>query len=188
MQKRTGELLRAVIFTVGLYCTADPGIATSLLVAVVVHEAGHLLCLYRMGASMPRLRVAGLGLRLDPANPLSYRQEALCALAGPAVNLAASILSAGAPYGEEMAAVQILTGLVNLLPILTLDGGRALEALLSTRVSLSLTHAVCRAVSLLTLWGMMTLCLGLIWCYGTGWQSYFFFLILLLGQLSERRE
>ena len=187
MRGRGGGLVGALLFVVGLYLAESASLATSLLVAVAVHEAGHLVAFCLLGAPLPRLRVALMGLRLEPQAPLSYRAEALCALTGPLVNLMAGLVLVTTTWGEEMAAVHLLTAAVNLLPITSLDGGRTLKATLARFSSLSHAEAAGEWVSLATLTVMLTLCLGLLWCGGVGGQAYFFFLFLLMEQFSHRR-
>ena len=69
-------------------------------------------------------------MRLDPAVSLSYAQDAWIAVAGPVVNLIAAWLSVQAE-ANLFAGINLSFGLLNLLPIRPLDGGRILEALLS---------------------------------------------------------
>ena len=187
MRGRGGGLVGALLFVAGLYLAESASLATSLLVAVAVHEAGHLVAFCLVGAPLPRLRVALQGLRLDPRAPLSYRAEAICAVSGPMSNLLAALALSSLSGGAELATVHLLTAAVNLLPITSLDGGRTLKATLARFSSLSRAEAVEEWVSLATLTVMLTLCLGLLWCGGVGGQAYFFFLFLLMEQFSHRR-
>lgn len=95
------------------------------LLAVLVHEAGHLLAL--KGCGVP---VTGFSLKLTGAviqtKAAGYREELLCALAGPAASLlTAAVCCRFAPW---YAIVSGGLGLLNLLPLYPLDGGRILRA------------------------------------------------------------
>ena len=58
------------------------------LVAVLIHEGGHLIAARCLGIPIAALHLSLPGARLVPANPLlSYRDEWLLCAAGPAANL-----------------------------------------------------------------------------------------------------
>lgn len=105
-----------------------------LLFSVLLHEGGHAAAFVLVGAGVPRLKGAAGGLLLTGARPLSPREEALVAAAGPLANLAAAgvflLLIPGVTAKEwcfSVFAVQLLTALSNLLPLESTDGGRLLR-------------------------------------------------------------
>jgi Zn-dependent protease len=111
------------------------GVAIVLL--ILVHELGHVLELRRQGvpASAPLFLPflgAVVGMKQLPAD--AWR-EAQVALAGPILGSAgaAVVWAAGEAYDSEflvaMAFVGFFINLFNLLPIVPLDGGRAVAAL-----------------------------------------------------------
>ena len=65
----------------------------SLAVSAAVHEAGHFFALTALGAGVEhiRLTLTGLEIAYAPAT-LSYGDEAVCALTGPAFGAAAAFL------------------------------------------------------------------------------------------------
>ncbi len=97
------------------------------LAAAAVHELAHLTA-----AWLCRVPVKGISLRLSGAvircGLCGYGQEAICAAAGPA----ASFLFGAAVLRNvpQLAAVSMLLGAGNLIPVYPLDGGRILRALL----------------------------------------------------------
>lgn len=108
------------------------------LLAAILHEGGHLAVLWLFGAREGRLLVhaSGLEWRSDGRRLLSYGREILCVLAGPAANVFfalvfARLASGGRPFLYAWAGAQLMMGAFNLLPVLPLDGGRAVELLLS---------------------------------------------------------
>ncbi len=111
--------------------------AGGLVVALYVHEMGHVAALRRLGipASAPMF-VPGLGafVRMDsyPATPI---EDARVGLAGPLWGLGASVaawavhVATGAPIWAALTHASAWLNLFNLLPIAPLDGGRGFRAL-----------------------------------------------------------
>jgi Zn-dependent protease len=108
-----------------------------LVLLIFVHEMGHVLELRRQGvpASAPMF-IPFLGAFVAMKElPKNAWREAQVALAGPIVGTAgaAVVWAAGEAYDSNflraMAFVGFLINLFNLLPIVPLDGGRAVAAL-----------------------------------------------------------
>ena len=102
------------------------------VLACVVHELGHLLVGAALGGRPRWLSLSAVGLELNMEYPagLSYGRELAVALAGPAVNLVTGGICA--QFGNYLlAGVSFGLGLLNLMPVLPLDGGRALWCVLS---------------------------------------------------------
>ncbi len=112
--------------------------------AVLVHELGHALTARLAGAS-PSIALAGLGgvTSFVPPAPLSRLRSIGISLAGPAVGIAVGLaflylrltfLPYPGTWWEAISWAAIFTTLVwsvlNLLPILPLDGGQTLAELL----------------------------------------------------------
>lgn len=144
-----------------------------LLAAVAAHEAGHLLALRALGAQVLSLRLGFLDARIE-TRVLSYRQELPAALAGPAASFFCGVIFSR--HAPGFAAISLLLGAFNLLPVWPLDGGRALRAGLGLRLSPVRAERAALAAGLLTcalgfggaLWfaraygaGMM---LVIVWC------------------------
>ena len=105
------------------------------LLACAVHELGHVAAALAFGGRTKRLSLTLVGAELSFSYqaPLTYGQDSLVALAGPAANL----LLGGMFFalGRHLPAVLSLgVGAFNLLPILPLDGGRILYGLLADKL------------------------------------------------------
>jgi len=111
--------------------------AVGLVVLIWVHEMGHVLQLRREGirASAPMFIPflgAYIGMKEMPKNALA---EARVGLAGPVLGLLAGLATVGLyaltqnPLFLGLAFFNFLLNLVNLIPVLPLDGGRAVGVL-----------------------------------------------------------
>ena len=103
----------------------EPG---AFLLAAAVHELAHVLAALAQRGRIEAVRLRFGGAELELAH-LGYRQELLCALSGPAVNLVCSLLLRKA--FPAFAACSLLLGLFNALPVYPLDGGRCVYLLLT---------------------------------------------------------
>ena len=104
----------------------------ALLLAAAIHECGHLTVAQWLHIPIHSLHISILGARLQLSDPLiSYRREWFLCAAGPLFSgLGAVIAFLLAPLlpnsalAERFAGVSLALGLINLLPIGWLDGGR----------------------------------------------------------------
>ena len=107
-----------------------------ILGAAAIHELGHYAVLKAAGARVRGLRIGMPGAVMDvDRSGLSYGAELAAVLAGPGVNAlcAALLLKLDQNRWAAAAGAHLVLCLFNLLPIRPLDGGRALELLLSWR-------------------------------------------------------
>jgi Zn-dependent protease len=119
-----------------------------LLVSLVLHELGHALVAQRFGVRVLDIKLWHLGgmARMSEI-PETPRVEATIAAAGPAVNIglalaASPLLLTGPALGASglgivtsFIGMNLLLGVLNLLPAFPMDGGRVLRALLASRRS-----------------------------------------------------
>ena len=112
--------------------------AVILLLSVIFHELGHILTAANMGVDVAEVELLPFGgvaqfnsmLGSDPG------KEAAIALAGPAnslVLLVVGLMCSDYPWGMMLMESNVLLLLVNLLPVLPLDGGRVLRSFLVRR-------------------------------------------------------
>ncbi|MDR3551732.1 MAG: site-2 protease family protein [Clostridia bacterium] len=150
----------SVYFAVFIACLLvldHTGLVVYALVCVGVHELGHIAAirLYRAPVEEISFRLFGVGIRLRNNVRLGYRQELVVALAGCAANLllcAAAWICARVGFYALQASLllvfSLMIGAFNILPICPLDGGRALETLLSMRLPPEKVQRIVDIVSL----------------------------------------
>lgn len=124
-------LLIAVVF----WLDEGIGLLPWCLLSCLIHELGHVAAAAACGGRIERLSLTVVGAELSFSYhaPLSYGQDSLVALAGPAANLAAGGLFLALGW-EVAAALSLGIGAFNLLPVQPLDGGRVVHGLLAERL------------------------------------------------------
>lgn len=149
-----------------LTCSDNTVIQLTVLFSLL-HECGHLLsdCLFGVRPQAIRFGLFGMMIVRAADLRLSYRQEICTALAGPVVNLFFCLLFLSA-YGLKSNLLFLQCGIVNLyiftfnaMPVFSLDGGRALEAFLQSRLqNENQIIAIQKIVSLV--------CISVVMCFG----------------------
>jgi Zn-dependent protease len=145
--------------------------------AVLVHELGHAVAARSTGAR-PSILLAGLGgvTSYVPPRPLSRTRSIVISLAGPGVGLAigaallvyARQVGTGSDLAGDVLTVAVFTTLgwsiLNLLPVLPLDGGQTMRELLpgSPRVR------TVRAAAVSVVVGVAVAVLALVYSYVFG--------------------
>lgn len=151
------------------------GVALALFLSVLIHELGHALYALRVGGHVEEitlLMIGGVSRITEP--PTQTRQEAVMALLGPLTSLVlgGSLYLLFMLFGRhtsfsfrfawlDIAGLNLLLGVFNLLPAFPMDGGRVLRALLVRRLGiLRATHAASRVGKVFAVlfgaWGILS--------------------------------
>lgn len=125
-------------------------VALGLFLSVLVHELAHSLYALRRGGQVrdiTLLMIGGVSQITEP--PHGARAEAVMALAGPATSLVLGFAFwllfrgfAGTAFSNldftlaQLASLNVVLGIFNLLPAFPMDGGRILRSLLVGRMGL----------------------------------------------------
>lgn len=123
----------------GVFGLVDALVVMSVLFgSVVLHELGHALAARSFGIRTAHITLFPFGgiaaIENMPKNPW---QEAVIAIAGPAVNgvLAVGFALAWAAFGggwlATFAVINLIMGVFNLIPAFPMDGGRVFRAMLT---------------------------------------------------------
>lgn len=131
------------------------------LLAASLHEGGHLLAASCIGMPVRRLTLDFTGGNLEfYRKTTSYSQDLLLCLSGPAVNFLFVTLCVLFHWNPVFLAAHLLLGLFNLLPILPLDGGRAVFSFLS---GIWGPFSACRMMSYLSIVTASLVCVIGVW-------------------------
>ena len=107
--------------------------AFAVLSSVILHEMGHLTAsmLYRKYPVSIGIMPTGISIGLHCAH--SYTEEIVIAAAGPLMNLVYCTIAPCFPSAldQTVTSVSLFLCLLNILPIVTLDGGRVLRSTLA---------------------------------------------------------
>lgn len=178
---RPSALLTPALF---LLLTDTPILLAALLPAALLHELAHYAVLRLCGVRTARFTLTGLGasLYVPELHRLSYGAELLSAAAGPLMNLLLWVLLSltGREELTLFAGVQMVLGVLNLLPVRPMDGGRILwlatayltEPYTADRVAAAVGLAASSALLALCLWLVLTTGSGLFLLLGALWLAY----------------
>ena len=151
---------------------------------ILLHELAHYAVLHLCGVRTARFTLTGLGasLYVPELHRLSYGAELLSAAAGPLMNLLLWVLLSltGREELTLFAGAQMVLGVLNLLPVRPMDGGRILwlatayltEPYTADRVAAAVGLAASSALLALCLWLVLTTGSGLFLLLGALWLAY----------------
>ena len=149
----------AVLLFALMYYFDDSGLFAVMTPAIVIHEMGHFLMLCVFGRRLRRVRVGLYGIEMDYAPGMEGGKEVLCAAAGPLFGAlyAIAACTCGGEFFTRSGAASFLLTVFNLLPVLPLDGGHIVSALLPKRAA--------RAISIITSVLYFSFCVWLLATY-----------------------
>lgn len=189
------------IFVLFLIFTLIDGVFYVLIIylCAALHEGAHIFAAKLSGCEIERLRVLAIGadIKLKNTNTISYKKEFFIAISGPLINLCLVII---------MICIQLIFGIsplfqlftfcnailffINILPIMPLDGGRALYSLLLLKVNIVKAANISDFVSLFTV--IPILASGLYILYITGYNfsllviSIYLLVIFVIKNISSK--
>ena len=126
----------------------------SLLSAIVLHEAGHLAAAFLLGWGMPSVNFGAAGIRLCYRGAHKTLPSVAVSLAGSLAGVLSSLIPI---LPEQFRLYSLGFAFLNLLPILRLDGGGALLAVLEAIMLPDRAYRTARTVSaatVLLLWAL----------------------------------
>ncbi len=129
------SFMSVIFWLLLIYGFDEPATAGLTVVAALIHEAGHILCISLLAKKGPALRGVPSGLRLCSAPYTSYRDEILTYASGPLANIfvclpALLLLPLSRDYAYLFIFLNLATAGSNLLPIKQYDGYGILTSLL----------------------------------------------------------
>lgn len=122
--------------------------------AALLHELGHLVMMLMFGIEVRGVSLRLFDVRIEADSPPGFISDLCVTLGGPAVNLLLSAVFI--PAGGFFGYTNLALGCFNLLPVISLDGGRLLTLLLSRRFSPRTCRVTLTIVSFVILLPLMT--------------------------------
>lgn len=139
----------------------ESGLCAAALFCCVIHELGHIVCLYILGEKPRLIELSFYGVKLEKNNDcLSFTENVAVYLSGPAANfiLSCVLFFMGKTNGIKTAAViSLCVGIFNMLPCQPLDGGNLLELVLSGVTDEEKCRKICLSVSVAVIMPMLIL-------------------------------
>lgn len=164
---------------------AEPRVFYAFLAAAAAHEAGHVMAIYLVGGRVTGIRLGMCDAKIETRG-LGFRQEIFCALAGPGMSVLVCLALRKA-YAT-CAAISLLLGLFNAMPVYPLDGGRALRAGLCLVLPLGRAEAVSNIAGLAVCAAGLA---GAVFCaraYGLGFAPVALWLVVFARVLRHGHE
>lgn len=119
---------------------------------ILLHELGHLVTGITIGLKIKKINIhiSGLSVEFENYGKQRNANKIVVDIAGPLINIIALVIAIIIKQ-EEIAYINLLLAIVNLLPIYPLDGGRILKTLLRTRFTYKETINYIESISQYTL-------------------------------------
>ncbi len=169
-------------------------VAVLSIIAIMTHEAGHLLVYLFLGKKC-RLLAKLDGLRISGHGSLSHTSQLAVYAAGPSMNILAAITALPLienDYFKALFAVQIMYAVSNLLPIRGSDGYGIIDSICNALGDGYKHGRLLDSISLLTVILLSYFSLYVMVKLNSGYWMYFIFLTQLISHLvysnSQFRE
>lgn len=162
----------------------ENSIIIPFLLAITLHELGHILMSLFFEVRINRIYISVLGARLEIGGHISYFQEIMIALAGPAFGILGFLLTLKpAAYSQSLtnfSVISLALSLFNLFPIDILDGGRITKCLLCLLFSLEKAEKIMQIISFFILFFFWLISVYLMIKLSGGLSSFVFCAIFFL--------
>ncbi len=130
----SGSILPMLFWLTLIFGFDAPYVAILTVICAVIHEVGHYIAILMLSSKASRLRGHISGFRIKLNTKLTYKNEILILIAGPASNIAIFLILIpfSCNIGEYLrlfSFLNLVTGISNLLPVEGYDGYEALYSL-----------------------------------------------------------
>lgn len=138
-----------------MLATDKTGLAFPVVLAVALHESGHLFAMWLLESQPKSIRLIPASVQITRSINGKYKNDILIALSGPVVNLVLFItlyVNFLAFKNEAVlyfSLINLIVGIFNLLPVTGLDGGTALFSLLAKKYDINKASLVLRIITLI---------------------------------------
>lgn len=179
--------LTAVIFIIS-YFMYDIKLLAITYAVMAAHEAAHFIAAICIGLKPDSVEFGPFGVHLRLRNKIvrSLADEIILYAAGPLFNGMAAAISAAMGY-ERLYVMNVVLFVMNMLPVMPLDGGVIAKRILSYRIGTEAAKAVMRGISL-TAALLFALLSAAMWYNGKINISVIAMSVFLLGNVITARE
>lgn len=153
--------------------------AVCMVCASALHELGHVVFAKLCGAKISSVTIGIGGADMKIYGATSYLGDALIALGGIIANILFFLLF----YKSTFAVYNIIYAIINAMPAVELDGGRALRSLLLSRFG-NKADPFCRFFSMATLFVIWQVSVYLLFKTGANF-SLFLFCICIFSTMTD---
>lgn len=116
---------------------------------IAVHEISHIVAMILCGYKVKSVSAEFCGLTIDADGVLDYKSQAVISLAGPLSSIAFAVMFQR--LLPECALVSLMLGLLNFLPLSSLDGYGVLSAVLYKNMSFESASASMRIADIVSI-------------------------------------
>lgn len=170
------------------------GISALCIASSVLHETGHIAALKITKSAPQKIKIGPGGMKLTDNRLLerSYKKDIAAALSGPAINIISFLLLylfwkiLSHDFLLMAAAVSLIIGLFNLLPIAPLDGGRILYSLICIKSDPLTAHKIITVMSAIIL--LPTATIGFYFLLKSGYNATLLFTSFYLTYLILKQN
>ena len=187
--KHLSEAILPLFFWILLIFGFDePYMAILTILSALLHELGHIIAMMLVGRFRGKLRAHLSGFRITAVGG-GYTDDIISLIGGPAINFLAFLFCSllckfKGGYIMEVAVVNLITALSNLLPVEGYDGYNILMKLLNLKEAtwgIRLLWRVSFGISIAFTFFSLYLLLR----YGEGYWVFGIFFSLLLGKIFK---
>lgn len=136
-----------------MLATDRTGLMLPTLFAVLIHEAGHLFCMWAADCAPKEIRLIPASVQIVEGFPRSESRKIAVIISGPLANIAVSgtlfinYYLGGSQVSLKFALLNAVLAAFNLLPVSGLDGGRLLCAILCRHKDLYSSMRIVRIIT-----------------------------------------
>ena len=186
------QTLTLIFWILIIFGFDSPKAAALTVLAAVIHEAGHIIAIRatrRKSSVLPQAKISGFRINIPT---LSYKDELICAIAGPLINLIAAaicVLFFKSESAVLFGALNAMTAVSNLLLVKGYDGYRAAQCTVLLLASdAARGEAILEWISFLLSCILCFFSLYLLLRLGEGYWIFFLFFSVLLTEIIGREK
>lgn len=144
-----------------------------IIIALAAHETAHLISAVILNIKFDKVKITlfGFNLNADLEN-IAFIKKLFLYLAGPSCNICLYFVFRNTVY-NDFAGINVFLAVINMIPIVPLDGGNICKAVLEIFLDLK---AVCRYMIMTNTFFIICF-MVIIYMY----KNYLYFILILMG-------